>query len=85
VVAFARRGGGRTLLTITPRLVAELTRDLDFAIPDRDVWEDTALTGDVVAGRWRNLFTGEELEASRDGLRLADVLADFPVAMLLKI
>jgi (1->4)-alpha-D-glucan 1-alpha-D-glucosylmutase len=85
VVAFARRGADRTLLAVVPRLVAELTRDRDFAIPDRGVWEDTALTGDVVAGRWRNLFTGEELEASGDGLRLADVLADFPVALLERV
>jgi (1->4)-alpha-D-glucan 1-alpha-D-glucosylmutase len=85
VVAFARRGAGSTLLAVVPRLVAELTRDRDFAIPDRDVWEDTALTGDVVAGRWRNLFSGEEMETPADGLRLADVLADFPVALLERV
>jgi (1->4)-alpha-D-glucan 1-alpha-D-glucosylmutase len=81
VVAFARRGGGSTLLAIVPRLVATLTRETDFALPDGGVWEDTALAGEVVEGRWRNLFTGEELDAS-GGLRLAEVLADFPVALL---
>jgi len=72
VVAFARRGGGSTLLTVVPRLVATL---------GSAGWDDTALPGDVVAGRWRNLFTGEEL----DQLRIADVLANFPVALLLRL
>ncbi|MFL5383377.1 MAG: malto-oligosyltrehalose synthase [Longimicrobiaceae bacterium] len=81
VVAFARRGGGSTLLAVTPRLVATLTRERDFAIPDGSVWGDTALAGEVVAGRWRNLFTGEE----HDSLRLAEVLADFPVALLVRV
>ena len=81
VVAFARRGGGSTLLAVVPRLVATLTREIGFALPDGSVWGDTALTGDVIAGSWRNLFTGEELDAS-GGLRLAEVLADFPVALL---
>jgi (1->4)-alpha-D-glucan 1-alpha-D-glucosylmutase len=81
VVAFARRGGGSTLVAIVPRLVAMLTRENGFALPDGGVWDDTALTGDVVAGRWRNLFTGGEL----DDLRLANILADFPVALLARV
>ena len=79
-VAFARRGGGSTLLAVAPRLVATLTREREFAIPGAEDWGDTALSGDVTAGRWRNLLTGDEL----DGLRLADVLRDFPVALLLR-
>jgi (1->4)-alpha-D-glucan 1-alpha-D-glucosylmutase len=81
VVAFARRGGGSTLLAVVPRLVATLTRENGFALPDGSVWEDTELSGDVAAGRWRNLLTGQE----HDGLRLAEVLADFPVALLLRV
>jgi (1->4)-alpha-D-glucan 1-alpha-D-glucosylmutase len=81
VVAFARRGGGSTLLAVVPRLVATLTRENGFAIPGGSVWEDTSLAGEVVAGCWRNLFTGEE----HDSLRLADVLADFPVALLVRV
>jgi len=84
VVAFARRGGGSTLLAVVPRLVATLTRENGFALPDGSVWGDTALSGDVVVGRWRNLFTGEELDAS-GGLRFAEVLADFPVALLERV
>jgi (1->4)-alpha-D-glucan 1-alpha-D-glucosylmutase len=84
VVAFARRGGESTLLAVAPRLVATLTRGRDFAVPDADVWGDTAVSGDVIAGRWRNLFTGMELDGS-EGLRLAELLADFPVALLERV
>lgn len=81
VVAFARRGGGSTLLAVAPRLVATLTRERGFAIPGAEDWGDTALSGDIAAGRWRNLLTGEE----HDGVRLAEVLAEFPVGLLLKV
>jgi (1->4)-alpha-D-glucan 1-alpha-D-glucosylmutase len=81
VVAFARRGGGSTLLAIAPRLVATLTRERGFAIPAAEDWGETALSGDVAAGRWRNLLTGEEHE----GVRLAEVLAEFPVGLLVKV
>jgi maltooligosyltrehalose synthase len=38
----------------------------------------------VPAGRWRNVFTGEELRADGDGAGLAmeRVFAHFPVALL---
>jgi (1->4)-alpha-D-glucan 1-alpha-D-glucosylmutase len=84
-VAFARRGGGSTLVTVVPRLVATLTRDRGHALPDADAWEDTAVAGNEVAGRWRNLFTAEVMEPGADGLRLADVLGGFPVALLERI
>jgi (1->4)-alpha-D-glucan 1-alpha-D-glucosylmutase len=81
VVAFARTGGGSTLLAVAPRLAATLTRDRDFSIPAAEDWGDTALSGDVAARRWRNLLTGEEHE----GVRLAEVLAAFPVGLLLRV
>jgi (1->4)-alpha-D-glucan 1-alpha-D-glucosylmutase len=55
-----------------------------------EVWLDTVLLlpGIGTGQRWRNLFTGEVLTAtSRQGqgcLRLADVFAHFPVALLLE-
>ncbi|HEX8243496.1 MAG TPA: malto-oligosyltrehalose synthase [Longimicrobium sp.] len=85
VVAFARRGGGSTLLTVVPCLVATLTRDRDLVLPDANVWADTALTGDEVRGHWRNLFTGAEIDAGDAGIGLADVLGDFPVALLERV
>jgi (1->4)-alpha-D-glucan 1-alpha-D-glucosylmutase len=85
VVAFARRGGGSTLLTVVPRLVATLTAARDHALPTPADWAGTAVTGDAVAGRWRNLLTGAEIRAGEGGLALAELLADFPVALLERI
>jgi (1->4)-alpha-D-glucan 1-alpha-D-glucosylmutase len=84
VVAFARRGGGGTLVTIVPRLVATLAGGHDAALPGAAAWADTAVAGDEIRGRWRNLFTGAVIEAGEDGLRLAEVLGAFPVALLEK-
>ncbi|HSU16926.1 malto-oligosyltrehalose synthase [Longimicrobium sp.] len=80
--AFARRGGGSTLLTIVPRLVATLTGG---DVPGAEAWADTAVAGDETRGRWRNLFTGAEIDAGNGGLPLADALGDFPVALLEKV
>ncbi|HEX5727207.1 MAG TPA: malto-oligosyltrehalose synthase [Longimicrobiaceae bacterium] len=78
--AFARRGGGAQVVTAVPRLVAALTRDRGFALPDARAWRDTSLG--VPPGRWRSLFTGEELRAGDEGLRAEHLFADFPVALL---
>ena len=49
------------------------------------VWGDTRLElGDALAGRYRDLFTGEILEA-RDTVAVADVLRRFPVAALERV
>jgi maltooligosyltrehalose synthase len=85
VVAFARRGDDGTLLTIVPRLVTSLQQGRGSAVPDADAWDDTAVAGDDVRGRWRNLFTGAEHAAGDDGLSLAEVLGGFPVALLERI
>ena len=53
--------------------------------PTGGVWEDTAvrLAGTEGVRRWRNVFTGETLAASDARLRLAEVLGEFPVALLM--
>ncbi len=72
--AFARCRGDEWAIAIAPRLVG-LRRGL---------LDPTAYADDVLAvpqgapHRWRNVFTGEETET----LRLADVFARFPVALL---
>jgi len=84
VFAFARQGDGETAITLVPRLVATLARDNDFALPDATAWKGTTVR--VPAGRWRNVFTGEELRASEDGALAMDrVFGGFPVALLEKM
>jgi (1->4)-alpha-D-glucan 1-alpha-D-glucosylmutase len=82
VFAFARRGGGDAVVTIVPRLVATLTRERDFALPDGETWKGTSLA--LPAGRWRSVFTGEHFECDGE-LPLDRVLGGFPVALLEKI
>ncbi|HET7459678.1 MAG TPA: malto-oligosyltrehalose synthase [Longimicrobium sp.] len=85
VLAFARRGEGSTLVTVVPRLVGTLMTDRDHALPDAEVWGDTRIGVSALGGRWRELFSGVEIEAGDDGPRLADVFAHFPVALLLRM
>ena len=84
VVAFARRLGMAWAVTLAPRLCAGLL-PADGALWQRPAWEDGALL--LPAGaptRWRDIFTGVEVEtaAGRRELPLADVLAGFPIAVL---
>jgi (1->4)-alpha-D-glucan 1-alpha-D-glucosylmutase len=86
--AFARRQQVRAVLTVVPRLAAPLT-DNGARLPlGGDVWGDTCLRlpQDLPGGPYLNLLTGTEVGAvsSETGtlLRVAEILADFPVALL---
>jgi (1->4)-alpha-D-glucan 1-alpha-D-glucosylmutase len=86
VVAFLRRHGERELLIVAPRLTAKLVGGRRVP-PIGDVWGGAFLPVDD--GRFRNLFTAEEVETDdRDGvsvLRLDKALKEFPVALLERI
>jgi (1->4)-alpha-D-glucan 1-alpha-D-glucosylmutase len=83
VVAFARTGGGAAVIVAVPRLVATLTRERDFALPEAADWRGTRIPlPDELAGRYRNALTGEEFRPGKHGLAASDVFADFPVALL---
>jgi len=75
VCAFAR--GGEIIVAV-PRFVTSLVKPGVF--PIGEVWGAAALGG---AGRWRNIFTAEEIEG--DTLPLARVFGRFPVAVLERI
>lgn len=70
VVAFARAG---SVLALAPRLVLGLGRDGGFG--------ETAI--DVPAGDWRDVLSGSSLRGGRR--RVAELLADFPVALLERV
>jgi len=85
VLAFARRGGGSTLVAVVPRLVATLSADRDYTVPKADAWGDTRLDlGSLGDGRWRDLFSGVEVGADGGSVRVAEVLGGFPVALLVR-
>jgi (1->4)-alpha-D-glucan 1-alpha-D-glucosylmutase len=77
VVAFAR---GEELIVAVPRLVTQLVPA--GTCPIGDVWGDRRIALPS-GGTWRNVFTEESLEG--DSLRLADVFATFPVAILERV
>jgi (1->4)-alpha-D-glucan 1-alpha-D-glucosylmutase len=82
-LSFARTGEDAAVIVIVPRLVATLTRDRDFALPEAGDWKGThvALPAEL-AGPYRNALTGEELRPGKRGLDLTEVFASFPVALL---
>jgi (1->4)-alpha-D-glucan 1-alpha-D-glucosylmutase len=85
-VAFARAlgaapGGEEEVVAIAPRLTARLAGG-SREPPLGAIWADTAIP--VTGRRYRNLYTGRRTVAVEGALPLAQVLADFPVALLEK-
>ena len=86
VVGFARALDGRASLTVVGRLFASLVAG--GAPPAGEAWADTRLLlpPTVPHRRFRDVLTGGVVEADETaathGLRLSDVLASLPVALL---
>jgi (1->4)-alpha-D-glucan 1-alpha-D-glucosylmutase len=68
VISFMRDNNGLRALTVVPRL----TNRVGFP-PIGDLWSDTKLE---IAGRFRNVFTGEVIEG--DGIPVASALRKLP-------
>jgi (1->4)-alpha-D-glucan 1-alpha-D-glucosylmutase len=81
VIAFERARSNQRLVCVVPRLPYTLT-DGRLTWPlGSDAWGDTTIELDGDEGTtWRNAFTGEQHTGS--ALKLASVLATFPVAWL---
>ena len=89
VFGFARRHGNQVAIAVAPRLVTRLA-GLEGLPLGETIWQDTQflLPGVEPSLKWRNIFTGQEVAASPDEengsrLRLSEVFADFPVALLM--
>jgi (1->4)-alpha-D-glucan 1-alpha-D-glucosylmutase len=86
VCAFARRLGSDWVISAAPRLMLRVVEP--GALPLGAVWEDYKLALPArSASTWRNLLTGEVVEASetrstRKELPLRTIFASFPVALL---
>src|SRR5262249_25391445 len=87
VCAFARAIGEEVVIVLVPRLVVRLTDKTGELPLGPGVWEDTGLllTPSLAGRSYRNLFTGEVIDANGNGgatgLSLARVLNQFPVAL----
>ncbi len=87
--AFARNAGDQWAVVAVPRLMATLTPDSNRLPLGPDVWAATQLHLDGVPPglAWRNVLTGAHLKPrGAEGaaiLAVAELMADFPVALLL--
>jgi (1->4)-alpha-D-glucan 1-alpha-D-glucosylmutase len=87
VIAFARKSETSTVLVIAPRLVASLLNDIDVPPVGPRIWEDTHILIPFCScsEKYQNVFTGEALELHKSNghemIAVANVLADFPVAL----
>jgi (1->4)-alpha-D-glucan 1-alpha-D-glucosylmutase len=86
--AFRRLWGRTRLIVAVPRLVVGLTGGVERHPLGEEVWLNTRLIlpAERSAGRYRSIFTGEELSTEvhdgRTGISLASVFNCFPVALL---
>ncbi|MBI1209410.1 MAG: malto-oligosyltrehalose synthase [Azospirillum sp.] len=83
VAAYLRRDGESTAVVIAPRLAAPLLGSCELPLIRAERWADTALVKRGIVGRepYRDVFTGRSFPAE-DRWVLADLLAEFPVALL---
>src|SRR5205807_2073337 len=79
ICAFALRDGSRTVIAVAPRFFATLMRESDLAPLGATAWGDATL--ELPEGTYENVLTGEKHEA-KGRVRLAELLAVFPVALL---
>ena len=81
VCAFALRNGKRALVAVAPRLFAGLMQEGELAPIGPRVWGDSRLLlPESFSGNFLNVLTSEKHQGN--SLRMADLLATFPVALL---
>jgi (1->4)-alpha-D-glucan 1-alpha-D-glucosylmutase len=91
VCAFERSLDLDAVVVVAPRFFTRLTGATDGLPLGSEVWGDTRIVTPFEAPgtRYRNIFTGEIVSSLSDDdgsvLNLADVLANFPVALLERI
>jgi (1->4)-alpha-D-glucan 1-alpha-D-glucosylmutase len=83
VVAFARRSGRQTAVTVVPRLVIPLLRG-ERKRATGDAWGDTRieLPADLAGRTWRSAITGRDVAAG-DGVDVAGLFAELPLDLLI--
>jgi (1->4)-alpha-D-glucan 1-alpha-D-glucosylmutase len=85
VLAFARRHATHRLLIVVPRLCAKHMDNSELPLTNTRFWENTYLepVDHDTACTFVDLFTCQEHSAEPTGWRIAELLADWPVAVLM--
>ncbi|HEV2704470.1 MAG TPA: malto-oligosyltrehalose synthase, partial [Pyrinomonadaceae bacterium] len=86
VVAFARRRGEQAVIAVAARFFVSLGVSRGLLPVGAEVWEETTLLlpETLAPGRYRDVFTGAEFSTDAPALRLAEVFAHLPVALLVR-
>ena len=83
--AFLRRLDAAAAIALVPRLPVGLVPDADRPPLGQRVWADTCVRIPAeLAGRWRNVFTGEAHALDGQPLLVSAALGVFPVALLVR-
>jgi (1->4)-alpha-D-glucan 1-alpha-D-glucosylmutase len=82
VCAFARRLGGTWTLAAVPRLVACVAAPRNRLLDVKVFGGDALALSEGAPRQWRNVLTGEEVQAEGGSIPLAALFAKFPVALL---
>ncbi|MBW4481700.1 MAG: malto-oligosyltrehalose synthase [Tildeniella torsiva UHER 1998/13D] len=80
IVAFARQWGNQWVVAIAPRFLTSRIEPGEY--PIGKVWGETTLALPSGVQHWKNWITNEAVTAADDAT-LADLLATFPVALLI--
>jgi (1->4)-alpha-D-glucan 1-alpha-D-glucosylmutase len=82
ILSFVRQRGEDALVVAVPRLWAGLT-DGENLFVDATKWGNTTLA--LPEGRWRNVITGREIEATGNRLTIGDLIGTIPFAVLKRL
>ncbi|RTL64625.1 MAG: hypothetical protein EKK41_21330 [Hyphomicrobiales bacterium] len=84
MVGFARMFEERPVIAAGVRLPLTLLADEGAPLVPADRWQDTVirLPAELAGRHFRDLLTGREVVLSDKGVRVAALLACFPVALL---
>jgi len=81
VVCFSRRWKGEWALAVAPRLLTGVVQETQCPV-GREVWKDTAVRLPAGAPEcWKDLISGQDLQAQEGLLLIGDLLSLFPVGL----
>lgn len=87
IFAFSRTYGDEGIVTVVPRLPRTFRNAHGCEVWEADGWGDTslALPDGFLGSRLRNVLTGRELTVESNGIRVAELLDGFPLAVLERV
>jgi (1->4)-alpha-D-glucan 1-alpha-D-glucosylmutase len=81
VVSFYRRHADEALVLVVPRLLASRSEGEELPVGP-GFWGEARHP--LPAGSWRDILTDRDVNAGEDGVPLAELFSDFPIALLRK-